>query len=364
MVKKVVGKVYNSIFQLFSFIKFKKIKMLRKKFVCNIDRNLIDKAQTNNVLIYDTSLASKNAGDSIIMDYCNSIINSIDFFKERKLYRIATHIKSDSFDRQKFDCQILCGTNILYTDMMSQKQWMYPLNFDLLDKLCLLGVGWNDYDSRKVPEETKIWYYKLLSNGYLHSVRDSYTEKKLKDIGIKNVINTSCPTMWRLTKKFCDKIPQQKADNVITTLTNYRMDEELDRFMLKTLKENYSKVYVWIQNSHDEIYLKKLVNIEDYIIVPYGLSNFDEILQKEKSLDYVGTRLHAGIRALNMKKRTLIIAVDNRAKEMAKDTNLPVIARENLKETLRGKINSQYKTVINLPMDNILTWRNQFKELD
>ena len=49
--------------------------------------------------------------------------------------------------------------------------------------------------------------------------------------------------------------------------------------------------------------------------------------------DYVGTRLHAGILALNYRKRTLIIAVDNRAAEMKTDINLPVIARGDLESS-------------------------------
>ena len=50
-----------------------------------------------------------------------------------------------------------------------------------------------------------------------------------------------------------------------------------------------------------------------------------------ENIDYVGTRLHAGIRALQHKKRTIIIGIDNRAIEKAKDFNLTVIDRKNIK---------------------------------
>ena len=66
----------------------------------------------------------------------------------------------------------------------------------------------------------------ILDSTYLHSVRDSYTEKKLKQIGIDNVINTSCPTMWRLTEEFCSHIPCKKQDTVVTTITDYRKNIE------------------------------------------------------------------------------------------------------------------------------------------
>ena len=73
----------------------------------------------------------------------------------------------------------------------------------------------------------------------------------------------------------------------------------------------------------------------------------------------MGTRLHAGVRALQHKKRTLILSVDNRANEIAKDTNLPVISRDNL-AAIASWINSKYETKIKIPVDNINQWKNQF----
>ncbi len=78
-----------------------------------------------------------------------------------------------------------------------------------------------------------------------------------------------------------------------------------------------------------------------------------------KDIDYIGTRLHAGIRALQYKKRTLILAVDNRAAEISKDINLPVIDREKV-DQIESWINSSYKTEIKLPEQNIERWKKQF----
>ena len=44
----------------------------------------------------------------------------------------------------------------------------------------------------------------------------------------------------------------------------------------------------------------------------------------------VGTRLHAGIRALQKGNQALILSVDNRATEINKDINIPVISRFDL----------------------------------
>lgn len=63
---------------------------------------------------------------------------------------------------------------------------------------------------------------------------------------------------------------------------------------------------------------------------------------------------------LNNGKRSLIIAVDNRAKEISKDTNLPVIGREEVKEKLESMINNTWRMEINLPVENIRRWKAQF----
>ena len=64
---------------------------------------------------------------------------------------------------------------------------------------------------------------------------------------------------------------------------------------------------------------------------------------------------------LQHKKRTIIIGIDNRAKEKKKDFNLPVIDREDMRD-LAGTINSPLVTDIHIPLENINKWKGQFKE--
>jgi hypothetical protein len=94
------------------------------------------------------------------------------------------------------------------------------------------------------------------------------------------------------------------------------------------------------------------------IYVKPSLQALDEILTID--IDYLGTRLHAGIRALQNKKRTLILAVDNRAIEISKDTNLPVVPRNDW-ESITSWIESAYETRIRLPWSNIDKWKSQFQ---
>ena len=103
-------------------------------------------------------------------------------------------------------------------------------------------------------------------------------------------------------------------------------------------------------------------------------TNLDDVMKSGTIIDapvsqelletifYVGTRLHAGIHALNQKVRTIILAVDNRATEMGKDFNLPVIQRTQVEEKLQIMIQSTWRTKISIPKENIQKWKMQFKE--
>lgn len=82
----------------------------------------------------------------------------------------------------------------------------------------------------------------------------------LKKSGIQNNINTACPTMWGLTPEY----------------------EQVQR-----------------------------LGIADKVkLVSQTFKAYDELLKH--NVDYVETRLHGGIRALNAGETSLIIAVDNR----------------------------------------------------
>jgi hypothetical protein len=90
-------------------------------------------------------------------------------------------------------------------------------------------------------------------------------------------------------------------------------------------------------------------------VIGQNLTAYDEFLANEET-DYVGSRLHGGIRALQFKKRTLVVGIDHRSIEIANDTRLPVLRREHMKELDRW-INGRFSTEINLPTENISNWK-------
>lgn len=311
-------------------------------------------------IIFDTAIGSTNLGDHIIMDAVNPIADQL--FEDDFVINIATHQWIHPLDLmalRKYDLALVGGTNLLKNDNLLDSQWKIGFKeiTALRHKVVLFGVGWWQYQSQKVSSFSKTLYRSLLSDQYLHAVRDGYTQKKLASIGINNVVNTGCPTVWGLTAAHCAEIKIDRHPLVVTTITDYLRDPQRDKMMLETLKQEYEQVHVWLQGSRDLQYVNQLTDGLSFI--PPKLSTFDRFLE-ENACDYVGTRLHAGIRALQKKRRALIIGIDNRATEMHKDIGLPVLERMQI-ESLQERIHDHVPIQLDQPWENIQTWKSQFK---
>ena len=316
------------------------------------------------ITLCDTSVSSQNIGDYLIMDTIQNII--AELFPQHMILRVPTHdlIRGPSYDCiRRSEHAFVCGTNLLTSHMLLYRQWKVGL-FDTLfvHDFVLLGVGWWQYQSR--PDfYTRVLLHRLLSNKKIHAVRDSYTERQLRAIGFENVVNTGCPTMWTLTPEHCASIPREPASAVVFTLTDYKPSPLQDTELVKCLLTEYGRVYFWPQGTHDWAYIKSLgLTTKNIAVLPPRVRAYDQLLESDPDLDYVGTRLHAGIRALTFGHRTIIIGVDNRAVEIGADTGLPVLPRAEI-SSLCAKINADYDPQIKIPERNIAIWKEQFTQL-
>ncbi len=224
-----------------------------------------------------------------------------------------------------------------------------------------LGVGCG-INSNRVTKYTKWLYFKTLSKKYYHSTRDETTKNLLEDLGFK-AINTGCSTLWELTPKHCSDIPICKSKKVVFTLTHYKNSQNivLDNAMVNILRDNYEELFFWPQSLRDLDYLRNIGDWENINIIPPNLKAYKRTLQMN-DIDYIGTRLHGGIFVLQQKKRTIIIAIDHRAREMQKTFSIPCIEREEITNKLQNMINKNFKTeIVGLDHDKISFWKVQFK---
>ncbi len=288
----------------------------------------------DEVIIYNTAIESDNLGDEIIVKALKDYLQSIG--KNCSYHEVATHTvpsKEEIFRLKSARIVIVCGTNFLWPQMEFVSNWRFTEDMIEIPRILLVGVGWAGYNM--ITPYTRLFLKKILNNGFIHSVRDEYTKTQLERIGIINVLNTNCITMWNLQDKV-HSIPSKKADTVIFSLTSHRKLLEYDCLMISILRKNYDKLIFWPQGNHDLEYLKGIDDLHEVEIIPRSLEAFENYLISG-DVDYIGTRLHGGIFALNHSVRTIIIGIDNRAIEIAKDTGIPVVCYENIAEKWKRK---------------------------
>jgi hypothetical protein len=112
--------------------------------------------------------------------------------------------------------------------------------------------------------------------------------------------------------------------------------------------------------SRDLAYLYALdVNTNKINIIPANLESYNNLLNFG-DIDYIGLRLHGGIRALQKKCRSLIVTVDNRATNMQSDIGFPIIGRSNSDfDKLNNWICNPTATKLKINLNGIERWKAQ-----
>ncbi len=321
-----------------------------------------------NIILFDTSVGTTNKGDDIIMT--SAVKGMSEILEKNYVVTIPTHITPFSWFQAHFwwkakwvkaaDMKFICGTNLLANSLR------YPVN-DLnthlwkcgpMEGSVLVGVG-NSLLDKRIDGYTKRIYNKILSHELIHSTRDDETTEMLERLGYK-AITTGCVTLWGLTPEHCATIPTQKADEVVFTLTGPQRDEKRDQVMLDVLKKNYLKRYFYVQTIWDMDYFKSLKGLDDVEIISPDISNYGTFLDSHE-VDYVGTRLHGGMFAMQHRKRAIILTIDNRARNITKVSNLNTLEREQIND-LEDMIKSSITTNVTMDYSKLKQWKSQFIE--
>ncbi len=323
------------------------------------------------VLLFDTAIATTNLGDEIIYESTKEGLKPI--LDDSLVFRLGTHVENYSIFQMgkknwkeevlcnKANLKFICGTNLLSASLKGlYPQWMLKtFNKNLYKDAVTVGVGkTTDFD--KVDTYTEKLYKSTLSSRYAHSVRDENTKKVMEDLGFR-AINTGCPTLWMMDRRRCEIVPENKSENVIISVSGYETQKstELDKKWINIVLKHYKKVYVWIQTVVDKDYADTLIGENRYKYI-CSLSEFDRIT-REESVDYIGTRLHGGIFALQHGCRTIVISIDQRAEGFNQSNNLPVVKRDEVEDLLEDKIESRWATSITIDRDAINEFLAQFE---
>lgn len=304
-------------------------------------------------LLLDPSIASANTGDQMIRESIDRALLGVVQISQT----LPTHIHLTPTQRMsasQASLAIIGGTNLLSSNMPWYQQWkLGPRSIRALrGKVVLLGVGWWQYQNE--PNAYTRWVLEqVLSKRYAHSVRDEYTKVRLSKLGFK-VKNTACPTMWDLDQVAA---ASGRPSTAVVTLTDYNPDPVEDQWLLDIVGSFYDRTIIWPQSRRDADYAQDLKG--PFEVAEPTLRAYDALLMNER-VDYVGTRLHGGIRGFVRGSWGVIIAVDNRAMEIGRDTGLPVYPRGN-REDIKKSLEDRVSYPIRLPQQEIDEWRSQFE---
>ena len=310
-------------------------------------------------VLLDTSVASTNIGDQIIME---AVRNELSLpLRDVFITSVASHETMGRKGRglaRAADLIVAGGSNLISSHMWARSVWrLTPLDAFIGMNVVLMGVGWYQFQSK--PDPYTAWLLrKVLHPSACHSVRDGYTAKMLASIGIANCINTGCPTLWDLTPDRCAALPKRKSKTVVTTVNTYIKDVEADGAMVRLLREKYDAIFAWVQTAEDHAYLQRLGG--DIQIIDPSLAAFDRLLSESGDIDYVGNRLHGGIRALQHGRRAIIVEIDNRATEMGRDFRLPTVARTDF-DRMSAMIDGPLDIAVRPPLDAISQWKDSLR---
>lgn len=265
--------------------------------------------------------ATNNLGDYVIGDACVSALWDHGIAVSEAY---PTHIRPPlrhlrrAVRRQHL---VLAGTNALDARMESNLRfWVTPdLAACYRHKVILMGVGWGTYNTR-ITKYSRWVIEQLLDPEALHSVRDSFTGRVLSALGYRVEV-TGCPSTWGLHLPGPD--PERPSRAIATFTHSNRPDPRRDSQWLAELADLFDEWSVQPMEFSDVAYALEL-GVPASRILPVSLQSFNHHLSTSP-VTVVGTRLHAGIRALQFGRQAVIIAIDNRAREMAADFRLPVV---------------------------------------
>jgi polysaccharide pyruvyl transferase WcaK-like protein len=306
------------------------------------------------IIVVDPGMASSNLGDQIISDAIDREFVTPVRAQVSDLNVIPMHGDLTDEYRQllrEADEIVVCGTNLLSDNMRFRSSWEWAKADIALakGKLTVFGAGWWQYQVGGIDPLTARWMREL-SNGREWAVRDQYSENRLAAAKVP-VAHLSCPTLWRVGTQALPANEQR----VIVTLTDYNQDPLADRRLIDLLKSKF-EVLFWPQGPGDKRYIESL-EPQARFIAP-TLSAFDEALQTPGTA-YVGLRLHGGIRALQFGVPSLILSIDNRAREISKSVGLFAPSRNDFR-TIALALSGLPSVELRLPKESIRKWKNEW----
>jgi hypothetical protein len=305
------------------------------------------------IVIADPGAATTNAGDRIIAESINLEFVGPLRAAGHEVKLVPMHGRLSDHDREllrEAEDVVVCGTNLLSDHMRFRRAWHWSKkDIELCrGRLTFLGVGWWQYQRSGIDPISAVWL-RHLAGDKPWAVRDQYSVSKLRLAGLE-AVHLSCPTLWSVRKQ----ILPSTQDRVVMTFTDYGQDPLSDSRLIRIVNEQFDDVVFWPQGPGDAEYIERIRGGIG-TIVGGPLENFDAALSTFDTA-YVGLRLHGGIRAMQKNIPSLILSIDNRAREISSSVGLRAPSRHAAREYL-SLLRSGSSVVIDVPSGAVRDWK-------
>lgn len=304
-----------------------------------------------STVVVDPGMASTNLGDQIISQAVHREFVSRLGPGSGQTTVIPMHGPLTAKSRAALrdaDEVVVCGTNLMSNHMRFRTSWEWSREDIALTrgKLTIFGAGWWQYQVGTIDPLSARWM-RSMAGGRTWGVRDEYSADRLAAAGV-SAVHVSCPTLWQVTRQ---RLPSDES-RVIATFTDYNQDPLADKRLIDLLESRYDVLY-WPQGPGDRQYIESLAP-RGSRFVDASVEAFDHEL-RQPGTAYVGLRLHGGIRAMQHGVPSLILTIDNRAREISRSVGMMAPSRHSFRE-ISSALGGQPDVQLSLPTDAITSW--------
>jgi len=275
------------------------------------------------------SLSTRNVGDLFIEDSAKRILryeaeHSIDIDPRKPL-------TPESIDRiNQCDAAVIVGTNLWYRHIYQEGRWMISRNelAQIRVPIIPLGVGTTRHrheDNGFDPESLDL-LRAIHDHCELASVRDLRTLEALAEAGVKNVVMTGCPTLfrslepeWHLNAK-----PTQRV-----VLTVRKGQKRNVRLLIKQLRARGWEVLIAAQQEKDTFFSRAIPFLQPATRTLYQYQLQPYLECAKEFFGAIGWRLHGNMLHLAHGNPAVFFANCSRAESFCQSFGLPCVVAED-----------------------------------
>ena len=284
----------------------------------------------------------KNIGDFLIHDRSKSLIQTAlpqyDIIELKSWEPLDSHVEKINSAK----ALVIGGGPGIQEDMYPSTYPLVKILDDIKTPIVTLGVGWKGVpgDSLTIYRDYTISSQSiaLLQKMKAIGVRDIYTSRTLKRMGISNVSFNGCPVWYdqRYIGKRMD-IPKKISQIVITPSQNALFHgQSVD--LVKEVRSLFPQATIYVSfhrgiepdkytSQSESTNIKKMVSeMKQYNVIIKDTSyNLENIAFYEECDIHLGYRLHAHIDFLSMRKPSFLLHEDGRGNGFSDTIGLPGI---------------------------------------